>query len=177
LITGRIRTRRNTLANGSTLSLFSNSKLVQDIQTSSKTLSLATNTGVKQSNCEANVQGFGKVFYDEDPITNIFGFSDLKEKHQITYDSDKEGAFLVHMDNEIIKFEYSHGLYQYSVSKGYQESLKEDLKEDGTSDLVLSTVAENRKGYMLRQFERAKEARRLYHIAGTPRVTSSCCFK
>jgi hypothetical protein len=28
-------------------------------------------------------------------------------------------------------------------------------------------VAENRKGYTLRQFERAKEARKLYHIVGT----------
>jgi hypothetical protein len=53
------------------------------------------------------VPGFGKVYYDEDAIANIFGFSDLKKKHQITYDSDKEDAFLVHMDNKIIKFECS----------------------------------------------------------------------
>jgi hypothetical protein len=44
-----------TLDNGSTLSLFSNPELVQDIRTSSKTLSLATNAGVKMSNREANV--------------------------------------------------------------------------------------------------------------------------
>jgi hypothetical protein len=37
--------------------------------------------------------------------TNIFGFSDLKKKHQITYDLNKEDAFLVHMDNKNIKFE------------------------------------------------------------------------
>jgi hypothetical protein len=96
-----------TLDNGSTLSLFSNPDLVQDIQTSSKTLSLATNAGVKQSSREANVPGFGKVYYDEDAIANIFGFSDLKKKHRITYDPDKEDAFLLHMDNKIIKFECS----------------------------------------------------------------------
>jgi hypothetical protein len=116
-----------TLDNGSTLSLFSNPDLVQNIRTSSKTLSLATNAGVKQSNRKANVPGFGKVYYDEDAIANIFGFSDLKKKDRITYDSDKEDAFLVHMDNEIIKFECSlDGLYQYSVSNGYQQGLKED---------------------------------------------------
>ncbi len=105
-----------TLDNGSTLSLFSNPDLVQDIRTSSKTLSLATNAGVKQSNRKANVPGFGKVYYDEDAIANIFGFSDLKKKYQITYDSDKEDAFLVHMDNGIIKFECSPDrLYQYPV--------------------------------------------------------------
>ena len=161
-----------TLDNGSTLSLFSNPELVQDIRTSSKTLSLATNAGIKQSNREANVPGFGKVYYDEDAIANIFGFSDLKKKHRITYDSEKEDAFLVHMDNEIIKFECSpDGLYQYQVTKDYQQSLqkKDQQEHEGTSNLV-STVAENRKGYTLRQFERAKEARRLYHIVGTPTV-------
>jgi hypothetical protein len=33
-------------------------------------------------------------------------------------------------------------------------------------------VAENRKGYILRQFERAKEARRLYHVVVTPAVNN-----
>jgi hypothetical protein len=47
--------------------------------------------------------------------------------------------------------------------------LKEDREEDGTSNLI-STVAENRQGYMLRQFEHVKEARRLYNIVGTPTV-------
>jgi hypothetical protein len=141
--------------------LFSNPELVQDIRASSKNLSLATNAGVKQSNREAKVPVFGIVYYDEDAIANIFGFSDLKKKHQITYDSNKEDTFLMHMDNEIIKFECSpDGLYQYLVSKGYQQSLKEDRKEDGTSNLI-STVAKNRQGYALRQYERAKEARRL----------------
>jgi hypothetical protein len=110
-----------TLDNGSTLIFFSNPDLVQDIRTSSKTLLLATNAGVKQSDCEANVPGFGKVYYNEDAIANIFGFSDLKKKDRITYDSDKEDAFLVHMDNEIIKFECSPGYtntrYQVDTSK------------------------------------------------------------
>ena len=35
---------------------------------------------------------------------------------------------------------------------------------------MVSTVAKNRKGYTLRQYERAKKARALYHIVGTPTV-------
>ena len=78
------------------------------------------NAGVTPSNQEATVPGFGKVYYNKDAIANIFGLSDLKKKHQITYDSEKEDAFLVHMDNKIIKFECSpEGLYQYEVSKIY----------------------------------------------------------
>jgi hypothetical protein len=37
---------------------------------------------------------------------------------------------------------------------------------------LISTVAKNRKGYTLRQFERVKEARRLYHIVGTLTVNN-----
>jgi hypothetical protein len=44
-------------------------------------------------------------------------------------------------------------------------------KGKGVSNLI-STVAENRKGYTLRQFERAKEARKLYHIVGTPTMNN-----
>jgi hypothetical protein len=57
--------------------------------------------------------------------------------------------------------------------RGIRTGQKEDQQEEGASTLI-STVAENRKGYTLRQFERAKEARRLYYIVGTP--TASHCF-
>jgi hypothetical protein len=159
------------------LSLFSNPDLVTNIRTSKKTLALATNAGVKKSNQEAHVPGFGKVYYDKDAIANIFGFSDLKKKHRITYDSEEEDAFIVHMDDHILKFECTpEGLYQYEVSKNYKEDITpkqmgktKRLKTEGTSNLI-STVAENKKGYTTRQFERAKEARKLYHIVGTPKM-------
>jgi hypothetical protein len=165
-----------TLDNGSILILFSNPELVQDIRNSSKTLSLATNAGVKQSNREANVPGFGKVYYNEEAIANIFGFSDLKKKHRISYDSNRKDSFFVHMDNEIIQFECSpDGLYQYSVSKAYQQSLEEDQNKVGTSNLV-STVAENRQGYTLHQFEGAKEASTILPVHQMWE-TSSCWFR
>jgi hypothetical protein len=47
-----------TLNNGSTLSLFSNPELVEDIQTSRRNFSLATNAGVKQSNRKTNIPGY-----------------------------------------------------------------------------------------------------------------------
>ena len=156
-----------TLDNGSTISLFSNPRLVEDIQESEKTLVLATNAGVKNSNQEATVPGFGKVYYDKDTIAKIFGFSDLKKKYRITYDSNKEDAFVVHRKNGNIKFECSpEGLYQYEVSKDYKENIKE-TNDHGISNLV-ATVNENRKGYTLRQYKCTKEARKLYHIIGAP---------
>jgi len=159
-----------TLDNRSTLSLFLNPDLVEDIQTSSKTLVLATNAGVTQHNEEATIPGFGKVYFDRDAIANIFRLSDLKKKFQITCNSDKEDAFLVHKKDGIVKFECSlEGLYQYEVSKVRKKDLKNS--ESGASNLI-STVTKNWKGYTLQQFERAKEARKLYHIIGTPTMKS-----
>ncbi len=159
-----------TLDTGSTLSIFSNPALVEGIRTSETTLALNTNAGVSHSNQEAIVPSFGKVYYDANAIANIFGFSDLKKKHRITYDSDKEDAFSVYMNDGVVKFECSpDGLYQFKVSKQYRDTLIKDQEQEGTSNLI-STVAENRAGYTQRQYERAKEARRLYHIVGTPTV-------
>jgi hypothetical protein len=119
---------------------------VGNIRSTETTLALATNAGVKQSNQEAFVLGFGKVYYDKDAIANIFGFLDLKKTYRITYDSDQEDAFLVHMQNNILKFQCSpEGLYQMEVSKSYKNDLNEP---DGTSNLI-STVVENRKGCMI----------------------------
>jgi hypothetical protein len=158
------------LDSGSTLSLFSNPELVKNIRTTGRTLALATNADVKHSNKEATVPGFGMVYYDEDAIANVFGLSYLKKNHRVTYDSNKEDAFLVHMNDKIIKFECSpDGLYEYKVSEDYQSNLQRDEEKEGTSNLV-TTVTENKSGYTQRQFKPAKEARRLYHIVDTPTV-------
>jgi hypothetical protein len=49
-------------------------------------------------------------------------------------------------------------LYTFEVSDRY-------LKKESH---LIETVKENRVGYTQRQYERAKRARKLYHIVGTP---------
>jgi len=53
------------LDNGSTMSLFENPKLVENIQTTKNMLLLATNAGTKENNMKASVPGFGDVWFDE----------------------------------------------------------------------------------------------------------------
>jgi hypothetical protein len=79
----------------------------------------------------------------------------LKKKHRATYDSEKEDAFIVHMNNDTLKFEYK-------VSDEY-------LKKQSH---LINTVKENRVGYTQGQFEQAKRVRELYHIVGTPTIES-----
>ena len=81
------------------------------------------------------------------------------------------------MDDGKIKFECSpEGLYQYEVSKIYRQDLKTTGAEVTSTSNLIGTVADNRKGYTLRQFEQAKEARKLYHIVGTPAVENFISF-
>jgi hypothetical protein len=102
------------------------------------------------------------VWYDETVIANIFRLSELK-KHRVTYDSEKEDAFIVHMNEDTLKFECNpEGLYTYKVSDEY-------LKKQSH---LINTVKENRVGYTQRQFEQARRARELYHIVGTPTIES-----
>ena len=86
-----------TLDNGSTLSLFCDPELVENIRESTTILKMHTNAGSKLSNQQATVPEFGTVWFQEDAIANIFGFGDLVDQYQITCDSAKEDAFLVHM--------------------------------------------------------------------------------
>jgi hypothetical protein len=149
------------LENGSTLSLFGNPNMVTDIRESKTTLELATNAGTKMTIQVAEVPGFGTVWYDETAKANIFGLLDLKKKHRITFDSEKEDAFIVHMDKGKMKFKCNpKGLYTLEVSNKY-------LKKENH---LIKTVKENRVGYTQRQFEQAKRARELYHIVGTPTI-------
>jgi hypothetical protein len=145
-----------------TLSLFGNLNMVTNISRESKTtLELATNAGTKMTKQIADVPGYGTVCYDETAIANIFGLLDLKKKQRITFDSEKEDAFIVHMDKGNMKFKCNpEGLYTFEVSDKY-------LKKESH---LIKTVKENRVGYTQRQFEQAKRAWELYHIMGTPTI-------
>jgi hypothetical protein len=149
------------LDNGSTLTLFGNPKMVTNIRESKMALELATNAGTRTTKKIANIPGYGTVWYDKTAIANIFGLSELKKKHRVTYDSEKEDAFIVHMNKGKLKFDYNpKGLYTYKVSDEY-------LKKQSH---LINTVKENRVGYTQRQFEQAKRARELYHIIGMPTI-------
>jgi hypothetical protein len=149
------------LDNGSTLSLFGSPNMVKNIRELKTTRELATNALTTTTKQIADVPGFGTVWYGKTAIANIFGLSDLKKKHRITFDSEKEDAFIVHTDKGNVKFKCNpEGLYTFKVSNNY-------LKMESR---LINTVKENRVGYTQRQFEQAKKAQEFYHIVGTPTI-------
>ena len=156
------------LDSGTTISLFCNPDLVTDVRDSKEVLSLTTNAGLKIIDKEATVNGFGTVHFDKESIANIFGLQDLVERYQVTMDSKKENAFLVHTTNGIVRFKANgKGLYIYEPTDRYLSEVKEKKKGETSH---LQTVRENRKGFTQREYDRALQARKLMHIVGAPTV-------
>ena len=65
------------LDSGSTISIFKDKHLVENIRTAKNKLMLYTNAGKKIISKEADIPGYGSVFYDKEAITNIFALKDL----------------------------------------------------------------------------------------------------
>ena len=159
------------LDNGSSLDLFSNEALVENVHRSNEKLILAVNAGTKQNNMKAHVPSYGDVWFDQDAIANTFSFANMKKKCQITHDSNKEDAFKVHMDDGILNFKVTpQGLCHCSTGKSHLEKIKKAKQKKQETSNMMDTVQENRKNYTQRQFECAKLACKLHHNVGTPAV-------
>ena len=57
-------------------------------------------------------------------------------------------------------------LYQFTVPQTHKEELK--MNQEEKLNNMIRTVDENKIVYTKRQMERAKVARKLYHIVGSP---------
>ena len=53
-----------------------------------------------QGLCQSKLWWFGKVWFDEQAIANIFALADLKKKYHVTYDLTIEDAFIVNHESK-----------------------------------------------------------------------------
>ncbi|MGC9215009.1 MAG: hypothetical protein ACP5FS_07955 [Athalassotoga sp.] len=147
---------------------FMNPDLVTGIKVAKHPLMKTTNAGSKVIELKGHGNGFGKVYYDPTSMANIFGLAQLAVKYQVTFDSDVENAFVVHVDDRVVKFARTpEGLYAYKPSDRYLAEVADSkcMNPPDSTDAVtayrgrsflISSVEENRKGYTQRQFDDAK---------------------
>ncbi len=135
------------LDNQSTMSLFSNRKLVKNIQKSEETLTLRSNGGSMEINKVASIKKHNTdVWFSSDPITNILLLKDVKQHYHVTYDSyDK--SFIVWRDEKGLPNMDTSGLLYYDPSK-------EEF-------LFVVTVADNMKLFSKQQIAPAQKAKTL----------------
>jgi hypothetical protein len=106
------------LNRASSTSLFGNKEYVAGIQESDGKLELHTNGGPIFSSQKANIDKFGKVWYNKDSVANIFSFAEMRKLYRITYDSKIEDAFLVHTPERQVRFKpLANGLYSLNPKK------------------------------------------------------------
>ena len=148
------------LDNQSSVTVFCNKDMVNNIHESKESMHLATNGGTLITTKEADLPHWGKVWFKDQAITNIFSYAEMSDKYRITYDSKDDDAFIVHLPEQPVRFErLGNNLYVF----------KPPMKRN-TLRFLLNTVEENKTFYTQRQFERAKRARDLYHALGTPSI-------
>jgi hypothetical protein len=102
------------------------------------TMHLVTNAGSLATTQKADLPQCGDVWFNDKAITNIFSYVEMADRYRITYDSEKEDAFIVHLPNKQVRFErIGNNLY------GYKPPMKATL----VSSQLLSTVEENKSFY------------------------------
>ena len=82
------------------MSIFHDQELVYDVVKADNPIKIVTNAGTRIVSEQAMAAGFGKVWFDEQAIANIFALADLKKKYHVTYDPAIEDAFIVHCENK-----------------------------------------------------------------------------
>ena len=108
------------------MSIFYDKSLVYDARKSEYPVKITTNAGSRIVTKQAMIPGFGRVWFDERAIANIFAMQDLKQQHHITYDLDVEDAFLVHKRGNLpVKFKCtSKGINDFIVPVCHERKKK-----------------------------------------------------
>ena len=160
------------LDNGSTMSIFHDRELVNDVVKADNPIKIVTNAGTRIVSEQAMVAGFGKVWFDEQAIANIFALADLKKKYHVTYDPAIEDAFILNCEiKEPHKLRcIDHGIYVFTLPVCHKD------KKDLAKSHLVDTVKENRLGYTKSQFDKAVKARTLYHELDAPTIENYKAF-
>ena len=153
------------LDSGSSTNLCCNPQWLSNVKPSPAMSQLHTNAGPIKISKQGTLPGYGTVLYHEDALTNIMSLSKMTDKYRVTFDSNKDNAFLVHTPEGIVWFgRNASGLYTHAPkSLIHQGQVK-------TNCSFVQTVQENMAFYTPREISRAKKARELLAILGFPSV-------
>ena len=87
----------------STVSIFSNRRLLMNIRKSDGWMHIHCNAGITRTNLIGDLSGYGTVWYHPDSIANILSLAEVCKQFHVTYDSSQQNEFVVHKPNGINK--------------------------------------------------------------------------
>ena len=160
---GRLPMEWVLLDNQSTIDVFVNHRLLKNIRRIDQYMYIHCTAGVTRTNLVGELPGYGTVWFHPDGIANILSLSRVKTKYRITFDSDENNEFIVHIpDGSTRNFKESNrGLYYHDTS-----TVVTGVSEAGT--VLITTVAGNASNYTPADYSRALLARKTQQIIGRP---------
>ena len=147
----------------STVDIFCNPRLVENIRRVKDRMKIQCNAGTQVTNLVGDLPGYGPVWFNSRAIANVLSLKLVKENYHIQYDSDEKDGFMVTKPNsERFNFIQSpSGLH-------YLDTTNPDPNKSVNTTLVVNTVAENKKNYMNNDYLCALRARELQIMVGRP---------
>ena len=123
--------------------------MVKNIRTTKNKLIMYTKAGKKIIDKEADIPGYGNVYYDDSTITNLYALKDIITRGRVWFDSAEEDVFNVLIGQHEMKFAADQKvlyILQSNESKCFNQI----------------------EGFSNREISRATKARRLYHQLDSP---------
>lgn len=159
------------LDNQSTVDVFHNADLLENIREVNSSMQIHCNAGITSTNLQGDLAGYGTVWYHPEGIANILSLSRVKNKgYHITYDSNNNNGFTIKRPNgETRTFTQSNnGLFYMDVSNQIGVTLTNIMNDTTKNVVMINTVAENKANYTKRDYDNAMLARSIQKKIGCP---------
>lgn len=147
----------------STVDIFCNEHLIENIREVKQELHLYTNAGKAIIRQKGDLPGYGPVWYHMNGIANVLSLHRVSKKdgYKVEYNSNEGNIFRVtNPRGKVRSFRPScKGLYYWNSREALQENTN-----NGT--MLLETIEENKQNYSTRDVNRAEKARKLQHVIG-----------
>jgi len=130
-----------------------------------------TNVSSRIIDLEADLEGFGTVYFHPKAMANILSLKDLRTRHEVVYDSKKEDAFFIKNGANVLKFKANdQGLYVYRPDQKYLDLIQKKNNQNA-GVCLLGSLKKRKEGFTQKQMTRAKRACEFYHMVGAPIAT------
>ena len=166
-VEGRLPKTWILLDNQSTVNIFYNKDLLQDVKTTHRCMRVRCNAGWSVTNMIGRLPGYpGEVWYNPQGIANILSLADAEKHYRVRYDSHHEKAFIVEKpDGSEWRFKQTpNGLYYLDTAP----SVDQDDPPDVDDTMLVNTVADKQSKYTARAYRQAVLARKIQKMVGYP---------
>jgi hypothetical protein len=146
------------LDNQSTVDVFANGNMLEDIHQVDDEMVIASNGGSNVTSEMGMLPGYGLVWYDPVGIANIVSLSRVREKYHILFNSNNNIFVVTKPDGTVFEFKQSEsGLYYYNLASNKRKGV-----------VMVDTVASKKSRYTNEDYSWAILARQLQIRVGRP---------